>query len=286
MVVIPGREANPESRDSGFIAARCPGMTMGESHFFADARSRSSCSRTSGVSASPKSSAANTWRISISSPLPNGARCIHWIASSSDLVLLSQKPATSSPESANGPRLTLPCPLPYLIRAPFAVGCRPSPASITPALTSSSLNLPIAVSSSVLGITPASESLLAFTITMNRIAILRVGIGRPPSLRPSSTRRAGFYAADMSGEIIFEVIVLPAPSSSRILSGLFGHHLEIRLGLPHHPREGGPPLESFEIGRVICLRLLKRHHHAAVEQRRRGGTIGEAKILARREAAL
>ena len=38
-----------------------------------------------------------------------------------------------------------------------------------PALTISSLNLPIAVSSSVLGITPASESLLAFTITMNRI---------------------------------------------------------------------------------------------------------------------
>ena len=42
-----------------------------------------------------------------------------------------------------------------------------------PALTSSSLNLPIAVSSSVLGITPASESLLAFTITMNRIVTLR-----------------------------------------------------------------------------------------------------------------
>jgi hypothetical protein len=35
------------------------------------------------------------------------------------------------------------------------------------------LNLPIAVSNSVLGITPASESLLAFTITMNRIVVLR-----------------------------------------------------------------------------------------------------------------
>src|SRR5215207_1620146 len=151
-------------------------------HFFEDARSRSSCSRSSGVSASPKSSAANTWRISISSPLANGARCIHSIASSSDLVLINQKPQTRSPESGNGPRLTLPCPLPYLIRAPFAVGCRPSPASITPALTISSLNLPIAVSSSVLGITPASVSLLAFTITMNRIAVLRFDLlGRLPS---------------------------------------------------------------------------------------------------------
>jgi hypothetical protein len=37
-------------------------------------------------------------------------------------------------------------------------------------LTISSLNLPIAASNSVLGIAPASESLLAFTITMNRIS--------------------------------------------------------------------------------------------------------------------
>src|SRR6202790_2573388 len=59
-------------------------------------------------------------------------------------------------------------------RAPFEVGCRPSPASMTPAFTISSLNLPIAVSNSVLGITPASLFLSAFTITMNRIASLRL----------------------------------------------------------------------------------------------------------------
>jgi hypothetical protein len=34
--------------------------------------------------------------------------------------------------------------------------------------------LPIAVNNSVLGIWPASESLLAFTITMNRIVTLRL----------------------------------------------------------------------------------------------------------------
>jgi hypothetical protein len=47
--------------------------------------------------------------------------------------------------------------------------------------------LPIAVSNSVLGITPASLFLSAFTITMNRIVSLRwvqipvTGFGRPPN---------------------------------------------------------------------------------------------------------
>src|SRR5213080_4232297 len=43
-----------------------------------------------------------------------------------------------------------------------------------PALTMSSLNLPIAASISVLGMTPASVSSLALTITMNRIITSRV----------------------------------------------------------------------------------------------------------------
>jgi hypothetical protein len=42
--------------------------------------------------------------------------------------------------------------------------------------------LPIAVSSSVLGIWPASESLLAFTITMNRIVILRFDLFGPATV--------------------------------------------------------------------------------------------------------
>ena len=58
-----------------------------------------------------------------------------------------------------------------LTRAPLELGASPSPASITPALTSSSLNLPMSVSSSLLGITPASESLLALTRTMNRMGM-------------------------------------------------------------------------------------------------------------------
>src|SRR5205085_5724641 len=53
-----------------------------------------------------------------------------------------------------------------LTRAPFELGCNPSPASIMPALFNCSLNLPISARSSALGILPASEFLLALTITM------------------------------------------------------------------------------------------------------------------------
>ena len=58
------------------------------SHF--GARARASRSRSSGVNASPKSSASNTWRISISDSSPGigfGQRLTHSIASSFDLHL-------------------------------------------------------------------------------------------------------------------------------------------------------------------------------------------------------
>jgi hypothetical protein len=56
-------------------------------------------------------------------------------------------------------------------RAPLLLGCSPSPPSMMPALTSSSLYLPIAASSSWLGSLPASESLLALTMIMNRMFV-------------------------------------------------------------------------------------------------------------------
>src|SRR6266576_1678184 len=68
--------------------------------------------------------------------------------------------------------MTVGAPPPNLTRAPFELGCRPSPASITPAFTSSSLNLPISRSSSSFGIWPASYSSPPFTRTMKRIALL------------------------------------------------------------------------------------------------------------------
>src|SRR3954452_874479 len=57
-------------------------------------------------------------------------------------------------------------------RLPCEEARRPSPASMTPALTSSALNLPISFSSSVVGISPASDRSFAFTSTMTRIAAL------------------------------------------------------------------------------------------------------------------
>src|SRR6185437_11487839 len=135
------------------------------------ARWRSSCSRSSGVNSLPKSSASKTWRISMSESLSNGLgqRLTHSIASSFDLTWMSQKPAISSLVSANGPSITVRFEPENRTRAPLALVCSPSIASSTPAFTSSSLYLPMAASSSLLGSLPASLSALALTITMNRI---------------------------------------------------------------------------------------------------------------------
>jgi hypothetical protein len=93
------------------------------------------------------------------------------IASSFDLTCHTQKPATSSFVSGNGPSVTMRLSPANLTRKPFELGCNPSPASITPALMSCSLYLPISVKSSSEGMTPASDSFVALTITMNLICV-------------------------------------------------------------------------------------------------------------------
>src|SRR6266851_2787312 len=136
-------------------------------------RCRASCSRSSGVSSGPKSFASNTCRISISdSPgIGFGQRLTHSTASSIDLTCHSQNPAINSLVSVNGPSITLRFVPENRTRLPFELGCSPSAASSTPAFTNSSLNFPISVRSSWLGMTPASESFVAFTITMHRIVL-------------------------------------------------------------------------------------------------------------------
>src|SRR6266568_3953490 len=57
------------------------------------------------------------------------------------------------------------------MRHPFDVAWSPEASSITPAFSSSMLNFPIAVRIFSSGRTPASESLLALTSTMTRIAV-------------------------------------------------------------------------------------------------------------------
>src|SRR5690349_9031518 len=105
----------------------------------------------------------------MTTPPPNGAFLIHATASSIDFTCHSQKPATSSFDSVKGPSVTVGVPPENFTRLPLDVGCRPSPASMTPAFTSSSLNLPMSVRSFVSGSTPASDSLLAGTSTITRI---------------------------------------------------------------------------------------------------------------------
>src|ERR1700686_565428 len=73
---------------------------------------------------------------------------------------------------ARGPSTTVRFVPENLTFAPLELGCSPSAASRIPALAISSLNFPIAASSSLLGRAPASESLFAFTIAMNRILVL------------------------------------------------------------------------------------------------------------------
>src|SRR5216684_2705518 len=157
-VTYSRQEQGGGCRDYGFLAATW-------------ARRRSSCFLSSGVSSEPKSSASNTWRISISAS-PSwglGQRLTHSIASSIDLTCHSQKPAISSLVSVRGPSITVRFPPENRTRLLFELGWSPSAASSTPAFTSSSLYFTILARSFCLGITPASESLFALTITMNRI---------------------------------------------------------------------------------------------------------------------
>src|SRR5215510_8275249 len=100
-----------------------------------------------------------------------GQRLTQSIASCSDLHFQSQNPATSSLVSANGPSITVRLSPENLTRAPLELGCSPLPSSITPAFTISSLNFAMAESSSSEGILPASESLVALTITMKRMVV-------------------------------------------------------------------------------------------------------------------
>src|SRR5215467_11614058 len=82
-----------------------------------------------------------------------------------------QYPAISSLVSANGPSTTVLWAPENLIRAPLELDWSPARSNSTPAFISSSLYLPIAERSTSLGILPASESLLAFTIIMNRMDV-------------------------------------------------------------------------------------------------------------------
>jgi hypothetical protein len=73
-----------------------------------------------------------------------GARFAQSTASCLEAHFQIQKPAMSSLVSGKGPSTTVRwLSAENLMRAPFELGCRPSPACITPAATSCSLNRPM-----------------------------------------------------------------------------------------------------------------------------------------------
>ena len=89
----PGRLDPPDGVDRAVVAALIASRSSAPAAPRRVARRRSSCSRSSGVSSSPKSSASNTGRISISTlarRIGLGQRLTHSTASSIDLTCHSQ----------------------------------------------------------------------------------------------------------------------------------------------------------------------------------------------------
>src|SRR5260370_29533650 len=123
---------------------------------------------------------------------------------------------------------------------------------MTPAFTISWLNLPMAVSNSVLGMTPASLFLSAFTIPMNRITMLRLAFhfGRAGRFLPPEFRLYGYdervFATPTCPTELFRRslrapgVALITIARPLIVDGLIGrgpeiHHHARRLRRIHHP---------------------------------------------------
>src|SRR6202012_4128597 len=145
-------------------------------HFFCFCISFESSMCLLSPSLGAKSSISKNRRTSIFVSCPGcgyGARFAHSSASSGDFTWMIQYPAISSFDSVNGPSTTDFFPsAEYFTRNPFELPCKPAAPSRMPAFASCSLYAPIAAITSSLGILPASESLLAFTIIMYRIVFL------------------------------------------------------------------------------------------------------------------
>ena len=92
---------------------------------------------------SGNSSVSDTRRTSSLTPLPSGTFCAHCLASSFDDTSRIQKPLNSSLASVYGPSVTTGGSELKSTTKPSSGPVRPSPASSTPALMSSSLKRPI-----------------------------------------------------------------------------------------------------------------------------------------------
>src|SRR3989454_12300846 len=83
----------------------------------------------------------------------------------------------SSFASVKGPSTTVRFAPEYLTRHPLELACSPEASSRTPAFCSSSWYFAISVRIFSCGMTPASESFVAFTMIMNRIVRVSFDVG-------------------------------------------------------------------------------------------------------------
>src|ERR1041385_3745152 len=150
----------------------------------------------------------------------------------------------SSFVSGNGPSMTLGVPFAKRTRAPFELGCSPSPPSITPALASSSLYLAIASSVFCCGMTPASVSLFALRIIMKRIArrLLVISTSGGWSNRQRQDRHGGSEEHDPPGSSgnerarAIHDFVLSDHERRRVVGFLADVFEQLRVGFPHEIR--------------------------------------------------
>src|SRR6478735_7336935 len=150
--------------------------------------------------------------------MPFGARMAQARASSMFLTSQIEKPATTSRASAKGPSITVRLAPSLTIRLPS--GLSPAAATITPASTSSSMNLSIAPqASSISGLGSSAGALLSVSEkTMTRIVCLLVRVrlaggsnGTTNEASRIRQRRANFFASlSRAGQGLLGRLDLPA----------------------------------------------------------------------------
>src|SRR5574342_699838 len=180
----------------------------------------------------------------------------------------------SSLVSTNGPSTTVFFPPEKRTRLPLRLGWRPSMASITPALTSSSLTLPMSARSFSLGMTPASEVLVAFTITMTRIGCsFRSGRTPAPNGRasPSVGETTNAAGPDRHVPVAGLGSAAEAPSNQWVAASGRPHPEPIARGEPARRPQAGPSGQGVEHPLHVLV-LLQRVHQ---RQHLLGTVLGE-----------
>src|SRR6266571_4206680 len=195
----------------------------------------------------------------------------------------------SSFASAKGPSITVRFAPEYLTRQPFELGFKPEASSSTPAFCSSSWYFCISDISFLEGITPASESFVAFTIIMNRMLFSNVRRHPLPFLLCGDLRaQALLLLPQLGGELGAEVLRLEhlADLDLGILPHRIGAALDpfdrffLRLHLPYPETRdqllglGEGPVDHGTLrsrepdARALRARVqpLAREHHAGFHQ--------------------